>query len=87
MADEQALKADGFFDKAIIGTASRCGQMTLVAYDVDKCIEVLMDQGMSDIDAIEFFDYNVIGSWVGEGTPIFIYPGDAEEVFERIGNE
>ena len=28
--------------------------------------------GMSYEDAIEFFDFNMIGAWVGEFTPIFI---------------
>ena len=27
--------------------------------------------GMSYEDAIEFFEYNTIGSWMGEGTPLF----------------
>ena len=28
--------------------------------------------GMSDIDAIEFFDFNVAGAWVGKSTPVFL---------------
>jgi hypothetical protein len=67
-----ALFADGF-DDAIIGIARRFGGMALVAYDRDLCVKVLMDRdGMSQEEANEFFDFNVIGSWVGEGTPIFL---------------
>jgi hypothetical protein len=60
------------FDVAIIGLAERCGQPTLVAYDRQRCIEVLMADGMDHDEAEEFFEFNTAGAWVGEGTPIFI---------------
>ena len=70
--NEEALTADGF-DDAIIGIGERCGQPSLVAYDRDKCIQVLMDRdGMDYEEAVEFFDFNVAGAWVGENTPMFI---------------
>jgi hypothetical protein len=72
-SNPQALKADGF-DDAIIGIASRCGQPDLIAYDVSKCLTILMERdGMSIDEAQEFFDFNVIGAYMGEHTPIFIY--------------
>jgi hypothetical protein len=37
----EALTADGF-DDAIIGVVERCGQPTLVCYDYDRCVEILM---------------------------------------------
>jgi len=43
----------------------------VILLDKDKCIELLMADGMSLDDAYEYFDFNVIGSWVGEGTPAF----------------
>jgi hypothetical protein len=68
----KALFADGF-DDAIVGIACRATSDPLVAYSRDLCIKVLMDRdGMSEEEANEFFDFNVIGSWVGEGTPVFI---------------
>jgi hypothetical protein len=30
-------------------------------------------EDMSEIDAIEHLDYNILGSYVGDYTPIFIY--------------
>lgn len=50
---------------------SGAGVHTKALYDTDKCIAVLMRQGMSVEDAIEYFDFNVIGAYVGEGTPMF----------------
>jgi hypothetical protein len=66
--DEEILKADGF-DRAVIGI--ELGTMRLV-YSVTKCLEILMvDDEMSLEDAIEYFEYNVRGSYVGEKTPIW----------------
>ena len=64
------LKADGF-DEAIIGIAQRAGHGDLVAYDEAKCIEILA-RDMSYEEAREYFEFNVLGAWVGDGTPIFI---------------
>lgn len=70
--NEEALFADGF-DEAIIGYARRCGQPTLAVYDVDKCIRILMKGGLDYDDAVEHFEFNVVGAWLGENTPIFMY--------------
>jgi hypothetical protein len=66
--DEEILKADGF-DDAVIGI--ELGTMRLI-YSVKKCLEILMvDDEMSVEDAMEYFEYNVRGSYVGEKTPIW----------------
>ena len=63
------------FEPAIIGIAHRFGMQPIVAYDYRKVIEVFAED-MDYEEAVEYFDFNVIGAFVGEGTPIFI------EVFE-----
>jgi hypothetical protein len=65
--DEEILKADGF-DDAVIGIEEN--SMRLI-YSVEKCIEILMKQGMDMAEAVEYFDFNVSGSYVGEKTPIW----------------
>jgi len=65
------LLADGF-EECLIGVGSRCGQPDIAVYDQTKCIQVLMSQGMSHEEALEYFDFNVLGSWVGKETPIFV---------------
>lgn len=62
------LKADGF-DECVIGTKMREG-VKVLHYSSKKCIEVLMED-MSEDDAIEHFEFNVVGSYVGEKTPKF----------------
>lgn len=63
--DDTFLKADGF-DDAIIGVWN--GKL---AYSTKACIDILT-KDMSYEDAVEYFYYNVEGSYVGEKTPIFI---------------
>jgi len=63
------------FEPAILGIAHRFGMQPVVTYDYRKVIDIFAED-MSHEEAQEYFDFNVIGAWVGEGTPIFI------EVFE-----
>jgi hypothetical protein len=67
--DEKMLFADGF-DKAIIGVA-HIHNKRIVAYNTKKCIKILM-KDMTHEEAVEYFDFNVVGSYMGEYTPTFI---------------
>ena len=70
--DEELLCADGF-DDAILGICERAGSLDVVAYDRNKCIEILVERdGMDYEEAVEYFDFNVVGGYVGERTPVFI---------------
>jgi hypothetical protein len=73
------LVADGY-DEAVLGIARRCSQPDLIAYDVEKIIEILMTRDDMTYEDVEFFDFNIAGAWVGEETPIFIYKMTIEEV-------
>ena len=65
---ENVLIADGF-DDAVIGIEP----LTMrVVYDIDKVIEILMDQGMDHDEAIEYYEFNIVGAYVGEQTPLFV---------------
>lgn len=66
--EEEFLIADGF-DNAIIGVEE--SSMRLI-YSVSKCLEIL-EGNMSEIDSLEYFTYNVSGSYVGEKTPIWCW--------------
>jgi len=69
---DEALFADGL-DEAIIGYMQR-GATMVALYDANKCIEVFItNDGMSEEEAREHFDFNVLGSWVGDYTPAFAY--------------
>ena len=65
------LLADGF-DKAIIGVSQTFNNFS-VAYNKNKIIEILKTRDkMSETDAKEYFDFNIVGAYVGEHTPTFI---------------
>ena len=66
----EALFYDGF-DEAIIGIARRSG-MAVVAYDQNRCYQKLIADGMSFEEAADYFEFNVIGSYLGEHTPVFV---------------
>ena len=59
------------FDEAIIGVAERIGMEAVVAYDIDKIIKILA-RDMTEEEAVEYFDFNIIGAYVGERTPVYI---------------
>ena len=59
------------FEPAILGITHRFGMQSIVAYDYRKVIEIFAED-MEYEEAVEYFDFNVIGAWLGEGTPIFI---------------
>lgn len=69
--DEEFLIADGF-DSAVIGVD--LGSMRLI-YSVSRCLDILQGEDMDMDDAIEYFEYNVRGSYVGEKTPIWCEDG------------
>jgi hypothetical protein len=71
LSDEEAMLADGF-DDALIGITF--GTNMIAVYSVQGCINILMkDDEMSFSEAIEYFEYNMAGAYVGEKTPIFVY--------------
>lgn len=70
--DEEILLLDGF-DEAFLGLGRRVGCRVVAVYDRDRCLELLVQRdGMSEEEAIEHFDFNVSGAWVGEQTPLFL---------------
>ena len=66
--DEDILTANGF-DDAVIGIDDKTMR---VIYSVTKCIEILMSEmDMSMEESVEFFEFNVKGSELGDKTPIW----------------
>tara|TARA_R110000765_G_scaffold39696_1_gene86186 strand:- start:344 stop:604 length:261 start_codon:yes stop_codon:yes gene_type:complete len=85
------LKADGF-DDAVVGVGTRCGCEDVLVYDYDKCVEILVsnndDEGLSEEEAYDeaydHMEFNVCGSYVGEGTPLFLRPSTLKEIEECL---
>ena len=69
--DPKTLLADGF-EEALMGYGTRFTHGVAV-YSKRKCLEVLVERDeMSRDEALEYFDFNVSGAYVGENTPVFL---------------
>jgi hypothetical protein len=82
----EALTIDGF-DDAIVGIGERINLGPVVIYDEEKMIEIIMNDMDVSVDeleegetiedkkysmALEHFEFNIKGAWLGEFTPIFM---------------
>lgn len=64
--DDQFLKLDGF-DEAIIGVDEH--SLRLI-YSQRKILDILVNNGMTEEDAVDHYGYNIQSAYYGEDTPI-----------------
>jgi len=70
LENEQCLLADGFND-ALVGITS--GIEPRAVYNVERMIDILVERDeMEYNDAVEYLEFNVIGAYVGEKTPVYV---------------
>ena len=63
------------FEKALLG-AGRQAHRDVAVYDYDKCVRILMKrEKWTEEEALEWMEYNVVGAYVGESTPVFVMMG------------
>ena len=73
------------YDEGFVGVGWRINQVPVAIYDREICINALAEEFAADetnytdggdadpyTDAVEYWDFNTEGSWVGEQTPIII---------------
>ena len=81
--NETMLFVDGF-DEALLGLvniAGPSGSYEAALYDKDLCINILMRRdGMTEEEAVEYFEYNIANAYVGGGTPAFAHTVPIEGV-------
>ena len=74
---DDLLFADGY-DCAIIGVAGGFDSGRVI-YSIPKMVEACMKEaGMSYEESVEWLEFNTFGSYVGDNTPIYLYPVDSE---------
>ena len=72
--DEMAKTKVVGHDDAIIGVGNSFGRDSVLIYSVDKIVEKLVKRdGMTDAEALEFFSFNIAGSYNGPGMPVFLF--------------
>jgi hypothetical protein len=74
----EVLTLDGFED-CVIGASLPTGffsedEQPRLVYDAEKIVKKLMSDGISREDAEEYFQFNIIGAYVGKKTPMFVCP-------------
>lgn len=70
------ILADGY-DHCILGVAFHVGIDETVAYDTGCILDTLKkDDGMTEGEAREYFEFNILGSYVGDRTPVFVMKAD-----------
>ena len=68
--DEPILFADGL-DDALIGITETSPHRAV--YSARKIIDILIERdGMTLEGAVEFYEFNIAGAYVGEYTPIYV---------------
>ena len=70
--DTQFVFYDDIED-ALIGVVTRFGQEPILCYDYYRCLAIYQERdGISHEEAVEHFEFNVIGGYVGPKTPCFL---------------
>jgi hypothetical protein len=71
--NNEMLFLNDYNANSLVGVCFRDGKKVVSVYDDYLCIQSLVESdGMEDEDAIEYFEYNTRGSYVGENTPAFL---------------
>ena len=78
---DNILLLDGF-EPAFIGVVESFGGKAKACYSAEKCIDVLVDDGMTYEEAVEYFSFNVEQAYVGEHTPAFIHRFTLDDNFK-----
>ena len=69
--NESIILADGF-ELAFLGCGYSFGGSYAI-YSLFDCLQILMQRdGMTFDEAEEYFEYNVIGAYVGDRMPVFL---------------
>ena len=74
---------DGY-DTAILGMDT---EYQRVIYSKSKMVDVLIGDGLSESDALEWLEYNVWNTYVGEHTPIFLHELTKEDIQEWVDRD
>ena len=63
---------DHRLDSCLIGYAERAGMTAVAAYDLEAVAQILVQDGMSSEEAKDYIEFNIIGAWMGDSTPVFV---------------
>lgn len=64
------------FEDCIVGVGERFGGPPMAILDVEKMLTKLEKEGMTREEAIEYFEFNILGAHVGEQNPVYMHVPD-----------
>ncbi len=56
-----------------MGVGERFGGPPMAVLDVEKMFKKMEKGGMTRAEAIEYFEYNILGAHVGEENPVYMH--------------
>lgn len=68
---EGAIILDGF-NEAIVGITEEFGGIKRLLYSKYKILKILQENLMTQSEAEEYYDYNIVGLYAGDQNPIFL---------------
>ena len=77
MNDDQELLRIEDYDDCVIGIGQTWHGNMLVdrlIYDGEKMLDKMVDNGMDREDALEYMDFNILAAYMGDSTPIVLWP-------------
>ena len=76
------LKLTGF-DDCLVGRIEQFGREPVAAYCVDRIIDKMVTEwGLTADEAWEYHEYNQLGAYAGEGTPVYLHSCDIDQLEE-----
>jgi hypothetical protein len=70
--DTDVILFDGL-DGALVGWVEPINSPVLAVYDYDKIVDLIAQQSDSSWeDAVDYVGYNILGAYVGPGTPLVL---------------
>ena len=69
--ESEIILFDGL-ERAFVGVGRIFTGQYRSVYDYDKCIAILCED-ITEEDAIEYFEFNTVGAYVGEATPLIVH--------------
>ena len=72
-SEAQRLEPRELYDPCVIGLGYRFHDGPLLVYSLPEVIALQQGAEMSDEEAEEYFNFNTLGAWMGDGTPLFVH--------------
>ena len=81
MTDGEAVLFPEFED-ALMGVLRQAGREPVALYCYERCVKLLMEEGLDAEEAIEYMEFNVVGAYIGPYTPAFSC-GSSQLLFDK----